>query len=248
MARIGDPRDHRLDAWPGPEPLHRPAHACRRPRRAPPCGSMVVPAAEVDALSRWTGGIDLYRSGVFTTQKTWLWCTAADVQIIRNIADHATDHSRSASSATSTTCAPTTGTRSRSRTGSIRRAGPPGLDDTSTAASSWPRAGASTRRSDRGHEPAQDEPAGRDHGVARQPAWVMTGFTATADPAVDQPVQRDERAGHRAAVGLQSRRLRLRHAARHKLTPGQLDGLLHAMALRAASGWPGRVDGCRSSR
>jgi hypothetical protein len=31
---------------------------------------------------------------VFTTQKTWLWCTAADVQIIRNIADHATDHSK----------------------------------------------------------------------------------------------------------------------------------------------------------
>ena len=31
---------------------------------------------------------------MFTTQKTWLWCTAADVQIIRNIARHATDHSR----------------------------------------------------------------------------------------------------------------------------------------------------------
>jgi hypothetical protein len=47
------------------------------------------------AVSRWTGGVDLYRSGVFTTQQTWLWCTAADVQIIRNIADHAADHSRS---------------------------------------------------------------------------------------------------------------------------------------------------------
>jgi len=44
-------------------------------------------------LSRWTGGVDLYRPGVFTTQKTWLWCTAADVQIIRNIVDHQTDHS-----------------------------------------------------------------------------------------------------------------------------------------------------------
>ena len=44
------------------------------------------PDATASALSRWTGGIDLYRSGVFTTQKTWLWCTAADVQIIRNIA------------------------------------------------------------------------------------------------------------------------------------------------------------------
>jgi len=53
------------------------------------------PVATVSAMSRWTGGIDLYRTGVFTTQKTWLWCTAADVQIIRNIADHAADHSRS---------------------------------------------------------------------------------------------------------------------------------------------------------
>ena len=51
------------------------------------------PDVTASALSRWTGGIDLYRSGVFTTQKTWLWCTAADVQIIRNIVDHQTDHS-----------------------------------------------------------------------------------------------------------------------------------------------------------
>jgi len=52
------------------------------------------PEATATALSRWTGGIDLYRSGVFTTQQTWLWCTAADVQIIRNIVDHQTDHTR----------------------------------------------------------------------------------------------------------------------------------------------------------
>ncbi len=45
------------------------------------------------AIPRWTGGIDLYRSGVFTTQATWLWCTAADVQIMRNIKDHLADHS-----------------------------------------------------------------------------------------------------------------------------------------------------------
>jgi len=55
-----------------------------------------LPEAGTDAaITRWTGGVDLYRTGVFTTQKTWLWCTAADVQIVRNIADHAADHSRS---------------------------------------------------------------------------------------------------------------------------------------------------------
>jgi hypothetical protein len=53
-----------------------------------------VPTTEA-AIPHWTGGIDLYRSGTFTTQKTWQWCTAADVQIIRNIADRAADHSRS---------------------------------------------------------------------------------------------------------------------------------------------------------
>lgn len=46
------------------------------------------------ALPPWTGGIDLYRTGVFTTQKTWRWCTAADVQIMRNIKYHREDHSR----------------------------------------------------------------------------------------------------------------------------------------------------------
>jgi hypothetical protein len=57
-------------------------------------GVAAAPGGSVDALSRWTGGIDLYRTGVFTTQKTWLWCTAADVQIMRNITDQATDHTR----------------------------------------------------------------------------------------------------------------------------------------------------------
>jgi hypothetical protein len=50
-------------------------------------------AAAEPSLSRWRGGIDLYRSGVFTTQRSWLWCTAADVQIARNIVDHERDHS-----------------------------------------------------------------------------------------------------------------------------------------------------------
>jgi hypothetical protein len=45
------------------------------------------------ALPAWHGGIDLYRKGTFTTQKSWLWCTAADVQIIRNIARNQRDHS-----------------------------------------------------------------------------------------------------------------------------------------------------------
>ena len=46
-------------------------------------------------LSRWDGSVDLYRTGVFTTQKSWLWCTAADVQIMRNIVHRQGDHTTS---------------------------------------------------------------------------------------------------------------------------------------------------------
>ncbi len=53
---------------------------------------VVAPASPAAGLSRWTGGVSLYRSGVFTTQKTWLWCTAADIQIIRNIVRGTHDH------------------------------------------------------------------------------------------------------------------------------------------------------------
>jgi hypothetical protein len=49
----------------------------------------------VAARSGWDGSLDLYRDGTFTTQRSWLWCTAADVQIIRNIVDHQADHSTS---------------------------------------------------------------------------------------------------------------------------------------------------------
>jgi hypothetical protein len=44
------------------------------------------------ALPRWTGGMDLYRPGVYTMQATWIWCTAANAQIMRNMVDHQADH------------------------------------------------------------------------------------------------------------------------------------------------------------
>jgi hypothetical protein len=51
------------------------------------------PAAPDSLLPAWDGSIDLYRDGVFTTQKSWLWCTAAGVQIVRNIVERHEDHS-----------------------------------------------------------------------------------------------------------------------------------------------------------
>ena len=59
-------------------------------------GATPGPAFAADPnLSAWNGGIDLYRAGTFTTQKSWLWCTAADVQIIHNIVKDQQDHSTS---------------------------------------------------------------------------------------------------------------------------------------------------------
>jgi hypothetical protein len=48
------------------------------------------------APSGWDGSYDLYRAGTFSTQKSWLWCTAAGVQIVRNIVERDNDHSSSA--------------------------------------------------------------------------------------------------------------------------------------------------------
>jgi hypothetical protein len=88
LAAISDPGDH--DGMTG---ISRLAAGLRVALLAVFLAAVAVPAPAA-AASRWTGGIDLYRSGVFTTQKTWLWCTAADVQIIRNIVRHQADHSR----------------------------------------------------------------------------------------------------------------------------------------------------------
>jgi hypothetical protein len=54
------------------------------------------PAVAADALPAWHGGVDLYRNGTYTVQKNWLWCTAAGVQIVRNIVDFESDHSSTA--------------------------------------------------------------------------------------------------------------------------------------------------------
>jgi hypothetical protein len=56
-------------------------------------GSPPPISAAGPALPAWDGGVDLYRDSSFTTQKSWLWCTAADVQIVRNIVDLQEDHS-----------------------------------------------------------------------------------------------------------------------------------------------------------
>lgn len=45
-----------------------------------------------ETLPAWDGSLDLYRDGAFTTQASWLWCTAAGVQIARNLVFDGDDH------------------------------------------------------------------------------------------------------------------------------------------------------------
>ncbi len=60
-----------------------------------PVAPASVTATPAALLPAWDGSLDLYREGVFTTQKDWLWCTAAGVQIVRNIVERDEDHSTS---------------------------------------------------------------------------------------------------------------------------------------------------------
>ena len=104
MAQIGDRRDHGRMAGPVRARVLARLTIARAALIAFIAAASLADAgtwgsvAPVDAasarLAPWTGGIDLYRSGAYTTQKTWLWCTAADVQIIRNISAGQADHTK----------------------------------------------------------------------------------------------------------------------------------------------------------
>jgi hypothetical protein len=52
------------------------------------------PVAAESSLSRWRGSIDLYRPRTNSMQQTWWWCVPASVQIMRNIADGKSNHGR----------------------------------------------------------------------------------------------------------------------------------------------------------
>jgi hypothetical protein len=57
-------------------------------------GWAATPSSALAAREPWDGSVNLYRDGVYSEQRTWLWCTAAGVQMIRNMVDGDEDHSR----------------------------------------------------------------------------------------------------------------------------------------------------------
>lgn len=76
-----------------PAPVAAAPLSVAAPAADAPLPATTPASATEAALATWTGGIDLYRPGVYTMQATWYWCTAANAQIMANMAFHQTDHS-----------------------------------------------------------------------------------------------------------------------------------------------------------
>lgn len=70
-----------------------PALVAAAPLSAASAAAATTTPATEAALAPWTGGMDLYRPGVYTMQATWYWCTAANAQIMANMKYHQADHS-----------------------------------------------------------------------------------------------------------------------------------------------------------
>lgn len=137
-----------------------------------------------DPLPAWDGGVDLYRKGVFTTQQSWLWCTAADVQIVRNIVDQQQDHTVSAQRRYFTwmrarnryTLPLSAGVDPQGWTAGMRQY----VDDRYRLVASTTFDNAlrsAVKRLRLTNLPVALAVSHGNHG------WVLTGFTATADPA-----------------------------------------------------------------
>jgi len=208
-------------------------------------GAVAVPASSpptASALSRWSGGIDLYRSGVFTTQKSWLWCTAADVQIVRNIVDRRADHSRAGQQRYFDYMRAHNRYRIPVRDGVDPAGWTAGLRAfvdsryrlvASMSFDSALRTAVTNLRK-------TNLPVGItvSHG---NHAWVLTGFTATADPALTSRFTVTSVRVVGPLYGLQSRSYGYDMRPDTKLTPAQLRGFFtpwHYPGVHMA--WEGR--------
>ena len=194
------------------------------------------------ALPAWTGGVDLYRSGTFTTQQTWRWCTAADVQLIRNIVRHETDHARASQERyygymrahNRYALPPADGIDPAGWAAGLRRFvdGRYRVIANTTFSAALRTAVTNLRRTQR---PVGLLVAHGNH------AWVLTGFTATADPAVTSRFSITSVRVTGPLWGLQSRTYGYDMRPDTRLTPSQLHDFLipwHYGRIRMA--WEGR--------
>jgi hypothetical protein len=193
-------------------------------------------------LSAWDGGINLYRPGVFATQRTWQWCTAAGVQIVRNIVHGESDEARARQNRYYRYMRDHNRYPVRAQDGvdpggwaaGLRRFvderyGVVGSDSFGAALRS---AVTSLRRT--------NLPVGLT--VARgSHAWILTGFTATADPLVTDDFRVTSVRVAGPLWGLQSRARGYDMRPNTKLTPAQLEGYFtpwHYARIRMA--WEGQ--------
>jgi hypothetical protein len=137
-------------------------------------------------LPPWTGKVNLYRSGVYSQQRTFSWCVGASVQMMLNITLGSHVHTFQAQSKI----------MRYARAHDLMGAGePPGTDALGWAnalnhfeatrtyhVGVWPTFKQAIR-----HAAKRIRLTGRPVGLLvmnGRHAWVMTGFSATADPAL----------------------------------------------------------------
>ena len=180
-------------------------------------GSTPRPATGAESsLPAWTGGVNLYRDGSFTTQKSWLWCTAAGVQIVRNIVDRRADHSTSGQRRYFAWM------RERNRYDLPLSAGvdPAGwaaglrhfVDDRYRLVSSRTFA---VGPAVCGHPSAADQPARRADGLARQPRLDPDRVPGDGRSGHDDVVHGDQRPRDRSPLRAPEQE-RLRHGPEHE--------------------------------
>lgn len=209
---------------------------------APVAGLTAASEAAAPALSRWTGGVNLYRPGVFSTQRTWYWCTSAGAQMMRNIVHGTRNHSKAQQRGIFSFM------RARNRY-AIPVAD--GVDPAGWAAGlrRWvdPRYKIVAKRTFKGalrsavtrlrktNLPVAIAVAHGTH------AWVLTGFAATADPARTTRFKVRSVRVSGPLWGLQSRAYGYDMRPNTGLTTGQLAGFFtrwHYPRVRMA--WEGR--------
>ncbi len=186
--------------------------------------------------------MDLYREGAFATQRTWQWCTAAGVQIMRNIAHGETDRARVRQDRyyrymrdhNAYDVPAKDGVDPGGWEAGLRRF----VDDRYrlVASDSFPSAIRSAVTSLR----RTNLPVGLT--VARgSHAWILTGFTATADPLVTDDFRILTVRVTGPLWGLQSRRWGYDMRPNTELTPGELQAFFtpwHYAPIRMA--WEGQ--------
>ena len=206
--------------------------------------SLQAPPVTVAAssLAPWNGGIDLYRAGVFSTQRTWLWCTAADIQIIRNIVTGQDDHSKSGQQAYFDYMRAhdryelplKDGVDAAGWTAGLRKFVDPRytLYESRSFDAALASAVTNLRRT------SLPVAITVDHG---NHAWIITGFTATADPAVTSRFTVTSVRVTGPLWGLQDRTFGYDMKPDTRLTPKQLEGFFtswHYAPIKMA--WEGR--------